>query len=252
MADINSAQPMYKVIAADIMQDIAKGEIKKGSLIMSEAKMQSKYNVSRVTVRKAYKQLIEQGILKTVQGKGTYVTDIDSNDWTWMSHFSKEVKAAGHVPSTRIIFMKTIEANEELAQKLSIAIGTECYHFKRLRCVDNQPMWLTESYLPCSLAPGLNVKYFSVLGVSQSLFKVLELNFNLLFAGGEEKQEGAVIKGEDAKLMEISNQEPIVRTSFLVFGYDAKALVFEKTIFRQGLQRKHKSLPIGVETIEHY
>ncbi len=250
MTEMNSAQPMYKVIAADIMQGIARGEIKKGSLIMSEAKMQDKYSVSRVTVRKAYKQLTEQGILKTVQGKGTYVTDIDSNDWTWMSHFTKEVKAAGHIPSTRIVFMKTIQASEELAQKLSIAVGTECYHFKRLRCVDNQPMWLTESYVPCAIAPGLNTNYFSVCGVTQSLFRVLELNYNLHFVGGEEQQEGAIIKGEDAKLMEINKQEPIIRTSFLVYGYDGSAIVFEKTIFRQGLKRKHKSLPIGIESIK--
>ncbi len=246
MTDRNTAQPMYKIIAGEILQNIAKGEINKGALFMSEAEMQRKYGVSRVTVRKAYKQLIDQGVLKTVQGKGTYVTDIDSNDWTWMSHFTEEVKAAGHVPSTRMVFMKTIEADEKLAERLSISVGTSCYYFKRIRCVDNHPMWLTESYLPCAVAPGLNVGYFSVYGVAQSLFKVLELNYNLLFTGGEEQQEATIIKGEDALLMEIKGEKPIIRASFLVYGYDGKGLVFEKTIFRQGLKRDSKSLPLGI------
>ncbi len=245
-----NAQPLYKIIANDVLQSIAKGEIEKGSLFISESEMQRKYGVSRVTVRKAYRQLIEQGVLRTVQGKGTYVNNIDSNDWTWMSHFSEEVRASGHVPSTRIVFMKTILADEELAERLSVKIGEECYHFKRVRCVDNQPIWLTESYFACSLAPNLNADYFSVCGVSQSIFRVLELNYKVLFAGGEEQQEAAIVEGEDARLMEIRSNQPIIRTSFLVYGYNGNPLVFEKTIFRQGLKRSSKSLPTGMVNMQ--
>ncbi len=241
MVSRENSQPLYKMIASDVLQGIAKGEIKKGTLFISETEMQKKYNVSRVTVRKAYKRLIDKGVLRTVQGKGTYVNDVNSNDWTWMNHFSEEVKVAGHVPSTKIVFMKIIEADEKLARRLKVAVGTECYYFKRIRCVDNQPMWLTESFLPCHVAPGLNEGYFSVYGVSQSLFRVLELNFGVVFAGGEEQQEATIIKGEDALLMEIQSEEPIISTSFLVYDYNGKVALYEKTIFRQGLKRTTKS-----------
>lgn len=66
-------------------------EFPPGSMIMSEAAVQKEYNVSRVTVRKAFKLLIDKGILRAIRGKGTFVNDVETQDWTWMKSFSREV-----------------------------------------------------------------------------------------------------------------------------------------------------------------
>ena len=101
MNTADSSTPKYKMIAADIEQKIMDGTLKSGELLNSELKTQQEYNVSRVTVRKAYQLLAKKGIIRTVHGVGTFVNDLYTKDWTWMSSFSSEVLKTGHVPTPR-------------------------------------------------------------------------------------------------------------------------------------------------------
>lgn len=71
--DLMGPEPIYRQIAADIRQRIEAGDYLPNRAVPSEMDMCETYDVSRNTVRRAIRLLNEEGVLRTVRGKGTYV-----------------------------------------------------------------------------------------------------------------------------------------------------------------------------------
>lgn len=67
--------PIYLIIENDIKAAINNGSFKSGDLIPSENELKEKYNVSRMTVRQALNNLVNEGLLFRHQGKGTFVSN---------------------------------------------------------------------------------------------------------------------------------------------------------------------------------
>ena len=73
MIDHNSAVPMYIQLANLISDAIYQGEYRPGDKLPSENMLCRAYSVSRITVRQALNFLIQQGLVFSVHGKGTFV-----------------------------------------------------------------------------------------------------------------------------------------------------------------------------------
>ena len=67
--------PLYLQVSQRIFRKIQQGVYKYGDKIPSEKELVAHYGVNRMTVRRAIALLAEQGILKSVQGKGVFVID---------------------------------------------------------------------------------------------------------------------------------------------------------------------------------
>ena len=63
-------KPLYRQIADRIREQIARGELKPGDALPTESALQTEFGVSRVTVRQALRQLVEQQILKAFRAAG--------------------------------------------------------------------------------------------------------------------------------------------------------------------------------------
>ena len=71
----------YNKIADDIIVQIFSGRYKTGDKLPSEAELTKQYSVSRVTLRESLKKLSMMGVLKIVQGDGTYVNEVTPADF---------------------------------------------------------------------------------------------------------------------------------------------------------------------------
>ncbi len=66
---------VWEQVYADLLADLDSGELPPGARLPSEQALADDiYGVSRPTVRRAIAALVEQGRLKVVHGRGTYVT----------------------------------------------------------------------------------------------------------------------------------------------------------------------------------
>ena len=74
------AMPMYLQIYQILKKDILSNVYVKGELIPSEALLQKKYDVSRITARQAIAQLEQDGLVERARGKGTRVKMQDRID----------------------------------------------------------------------------------------------------------------------------------------------------------------------------
>ena len=78
MLDQNSAVPLYEQLKGAISADIISGVYKPGTRLPSEAELEAEYGVSRITVRRAVKELVAEGFVVKKQGKGTFVRSVRS------------------------------------------------------------------------------------------------------------------------------------------------------------------------------
>lgn len=222
--------PIYVKISEQIRKQIDSGYYVEDQLLPSEAEIQQQYNVSRVTVRAAYKRLNDMGIIRTVQGKGTYVNNIREKDWSWMRHFTSEIHGLGREPSSIILAFKQIAANHEVADRLNLSLKTPVFYIKRLRCIDNYPVWLTKSYVPVTVAEALSKEYFSVKGVSQSIFYVLEHDFGVSFEAGYEGDIDEIPSEDDLDLLGISGDDSYSYKYYVSKNPLGIPVVYEKTV----------------------
>jgi GntR family transcriptional regulator len=64
---------VWSQVAADIAADIASGAVPAGARLPSEPELASVYGVSRITVRRAVRDLAGRGLVTVSRGRGTYV-----------------------------------------------------------------------------------------------------------------------------------------------------------------------------------
>ena len=88
MADENySYAPKYVQIQNYILQKIESGEYTAGDKIPSEIELARQFDVSRLTVNTAVKELANSGIVERVQGKGTFVRFVPGQSFPAPWHF---------------------------------------------------------------------------------------------------------------------------------------------------------------------
>ncbi len=70
----SSSVPLYEQITQAIKQAIFSNELKEEEMLPSVRGLANELKISFLTVKKAYDELEEEGFIKTVQGKGSFVT----------------------------------------------------------------------------------------------------------------------------------------------------------------------------------
>lgn len=78
--DLDGPEPLYEQIAAVLAARISDGTYPPRRRIPSEAAICAEFDVARPTARSAVQVLRERGLVETVQGKGTYVTQPPAGD----------------------------------------------------------------------------------------------------------------------------------------------------------------------------
>ena len=157
MADENySYAPKYVQIQNYILQKIESGEYTAGDKIPSETELARQFDVSRLTVNTAVKELANSGIVERVQGKGTFVRFVPGQSFSSPMAFSSGIKIAPFEHSNnkphRLLEHGVIKADAALCQKLGLTAENP-YVYKIVRCVDvsSEVDEVDYSYVPLSV-----------------------------------------------------------------------------------------------------
>ena len=144
--------PLYVQLKELILGDIQNGTLSAGDMIPTEHELMETYSVSRNVVRQAIGELVEGGYLIRKKAKGTFVSTPSANieKISTLELFRESTLRSGAIPTTKVLSMEVLDADEEIAQRLGLATGVRVIRIVRLHYSDDTPTSMSEAVLPYS------------------------------------------------------------------------------------------------------
>lgn len=189
--------PIYQQIIAYIKEYIENGIYQKGNIIPSEHELCEQFNTSRMTVRRAIDELVNEGFLYRVQGRGTFVSHAVFRKSLEVLGFSNHMIQLGYQPSSKVLVFETKNPEVFIAEKLKILPTDKVYYLSRLRMADLEPIAIESVFLPVKKFPGLDAFSFE----ENSLYEILKTHYKTEMLLKHEKLNAVVVEGEKAKIL---------------------------------------------------
>jgi GntR family frlABCD operon transcriptional regulator len=201
-----SQKPLYFQLKQIINEDILRGKYKAGQQLPPEVELCEIYGVSRITTRRAITDLVEEGVLHSQQGKGTFVKESKvKRELISVGGFSELTIASGKTPSSQILSSLVIQADEKLAETFQIAVGEYILKLHRLLFIDNEPFIIETSQYPLNYLPDLE-KY---IWESASTYSILKNRYNIELTRSEKTLEVIFASEYDAGLFKCDRGTPL-------------------------------------------
>ncbi len=147
MEERSSFLPAYYRLAEDLRARIESGELKPGSMLPSVAQLAARYGVSTMTVRQGLALLAKRGYLKTVQGKGSFVT-APRRDLLALRLGDSFLLGESKDVQVKLLELRVVPASPEVAEKLGVEEGAKVIAIRRLLLREGVPVALDLRFLP--------------------------------------------------------------------------------------------------------
>ncbi|MEW6508049.1 MAG: GntR family transcriptional regulator [Bacteroidota bacterium] len=204
--DRKSALPLYYQLKEIIKEEIDIGRYKPDARIPSENELAEMLKISRNTAKQAIADLVAEGMLYRVQGKGTFVAEKKVfKGLTDAYSFSAEFKSNGMNFTTKVIVAEEIFESKTALEYLKLKESTELYRIQRLRLMNDIPVALQTSYIPKFFCPDLLKHDLS----NNSLFDILKEHYHLKFSYFTENLTCVKADQYSADLLKVKKGSPL-------------------------------------------
>jgi GntR family transcriptional regulator len=220
---INKEQPipLYYQVKEDLLEKINQNIFQVGGLIPSESELQNIYKVSRITIRRAIQELVQEGYLSTQQGKGTFVSQPKATqELNVITSWAETMAKLGMHPETRNIKYSEEPALVAIAKLLNIEPGKMIYKIERLRYAAGKPICIMTNYLIPETAPDFLEKGIE----GESLYETLEKRYNLHLNRAVETVEARAAKLGEAELLKIKRGSPLLQVTRVTYDIDERPI----------------------------
>ncbi|MFP4977026.1 UTRA domain-containing protein [Paenibacillus sp. CN-4] len=226
--NVSSQSPLYMQLKQIIKEDIQKGVYQPGQKLPPEAEIGSTYGVSRITVRRAISDLVEEGVLHSQQGKGSYVRESkEKRELIYVGSFSDLTTASGKTPSVQILSNRIISADEKLAETFHIKPGDPVLKLQRLLFIDNQPFIIEVSYFHLGLMPEIE----KFIGESLSTYQIMKNRYDIEPAYSEKTLE-MILAGEyECSLFHCDRGTPLYQLDKVSYDNQDRPLHYSQSIY---------------------
>ena len=217
----------YLQLARHVASAIADGRLEEGYQLPPERDLAELAEVSRVTVRKAVAELVEQGLVEQRRGAGSFVQRASPKTEQSLSSlvsFSENMQARGRTATSTVLSRGLFAPSPDEMMVLGLSPSQQVARVERLRSADKTPMAIERSSLPADVLPDPDA-------VESSLNAVLRQSGQAP-SRAIQRVSAINVTGEEAKLLGVPEKTAILRIERTAFLNTGRPIEFTRGLYR--------------------
>ncbi len=233
-------KPLYARIQEFVAELILSGKLAPETKIQSEREFSEDLGVSRMTVRRAITELVNEGLLERRHGSGTYVAKpkvtYESQE---MVNYLLAMQRRNIATGSQLIEFGEIVASRRLAEQLEVEIGNSLYRVVILRLANRVPVILERSFFPCVRCPGLENWDLE----KSSIYDLLTTVYGVKPGRISQTVEAVAASDTVAQQLRVEESFPLLLLSRTIYHLETgKPMVFSQDFLRSDYARIHNDV----------
>lgn len=210
------AGPLYLKLRLAIEAAVAEGRLRPGDALPTEREVAEQAAISRVTVRKAFDELVESGLLVRRHGSGTFVAKPimhAEQHLSLLTSFTEDMERRGLKTRAEWLERGVFSPSPDEIMKLGLSSEAKVARFHRLRIADDIPLALEWSTVSAEFIS-------DPLSVTDSLYRALDSR-NARPIRAIQRISALNIEGDEAALLKVGAHDAglfLERISYLATG----------------------------------
>lgn len=230
--DKSSPIPLHYQLELFLRNGIESGRFPPHHSLPTELELQEFFGLSRTSIRQAIGKLVADGLVERRRSQGTIVLPQPfQEELSSLTSFTEEVLRRGHTPQTRMIDFTIQPANADDQKYLNLTPNDKVYSICRVRKIDDAPVGLIRSRLPTALLPDLTPDVFSVTGLRQSIYHILETVYHFKLVRADETIHAVALTESDAELLALPPATPVLHRHRVTYDAEGRAVALERGLY---------------------
>lgn len=214
--------PVYYRLQQELTDRIESGHWEPGAAIPPERRLAEQHGVSIGTVKKALLNMVQEGYLYRVQGRGTFVsgTSIRRESLRYY-RFLPDFGCREADLKMKFLSLERTEADAATARLLKTRSGQPLWRLERIFESDGEPLIYTLSLLPVKTLPTLD-GYSRAKWEKKTLYEAVEEDFGLTTVYNHELFSAVAAEGDAARRLKVAGGDPLMLIRMRAFTYRDK------------------------------
>lgn len=229
MLNKDSAEPLYVQARNILLERINKNEYPPNEKIPSESQLCAEFGISRMTLRNVITELVRDGIIYRITGKGTFVAKPKiTTDTAAYVGIREQLEAQGYAVETQVLEFKRIISPDSICEKMGLKENKELFYIKRLRSVENIPLSLHISYIPTPYCDDLEKHDLR----SEQLCRILSTHYGLIRKHVTQTLESVQANNEESALLKLHKGSPLLLLCDNIYSSSERLFEYSTVVFR--------------------
>jgi DNA-binding GntR family transcriptional regulator len=208
-------EKLYIQLTRIFLDEVTSGRWELNGKIPTEEHLCKRYDVSKITVRQAISNLVSDGYLMKIQGKGTFVTSVlPVLGLSMRTRFTEEMFGEEVSTEKEIIYKGVQDPPPEVRTYLKTS--DSIFQIRCKRTVNGEPAYLDESFIPYHMLPGVEQLDFS----QSSFYSLLQERALKKIFKVIQTVEVLQVWGEPATYLDLKEGLPVLAVHRLLFSSD--------------------------------
>ena len=225
--------PLYFQLEQIIKSKILTGGFSPGEKIPTETELCDTYQVSKITVRQATLNLVNEGLLVRKQGKGTFTREEggkgkSASTFKFSGNINNFINDGLKMNEVIPISITRKSSSSKVSKLLNIDEGKEVVEIRRTRNFNKTPVSYIKNYLPLEI--GKQIKKEDLL--TKSMLQILRDKLRIPITHGIQYIEAIVADYDVASALSVNIFSPVLYSELIMFGRDGNPVEFAQHFFR--------------------
>ncbi len=221
---------MEEFILDDLLNDIIAGKYETDEPLPSEPILSQRYGVPRIVVRRAYYQLEERGYVRSIKGKGRFLSRVRKHVLLPIGggrSFTDKLHGSDAALVTHNLGVKRVTPAAQVSARFGLKASDHLREISLLRVIDGEPAALHTTYVDQRRFPSIEAEGGSI----DSLYAYFERHGHSRFKPGDVTLSVALPTLEEQRTLLCGSLVPILLSQYEIRSPDG-ILAYNKSIYR--------------------